>query len=911
MKTINSQKKKIKKVVAMLLVISMLSMLISGEILAAEEKKLPEQEIILVLDFGEKCDLATRQQQSDVAEQIVRTLWKKNPDYRIAVSIWPLGNGDKMPLHYNGWLNSDEPQMLTDILSEYTYEQYDFTTTLYHAMMWAHQSYNKDKRVERKMVILSNGLPSESGPRYDGPYTDEDYEDSYTANCCYGYSRTIEQEGDRIYTVGCYNGVVQEQMTFARRFLTDVQNCGYYEAEDISSLVEELSDTAIQQPLSVNLTNSEHTDDLHDLAIIEIKVDIANDNDIPLTNVWVELDPGDVYDISYTGPDVSSELLRREKDFLTSRTEIRFNWVARVEKSQLQDSNYTFTVTVGSNRTVPVTKMHSVPVNIHSKTDNRLRFGTDTYRFSNFKHDILGLPAGHAWYMFQEDKQAILGGLPPALRSYIEEGIKKDGKNGHCYGMAASTIVDKMDVFDMAAIEGSDTLYGLENTRAVQSKICYWQLTQAMPGMKTAIQNFISLPTAMQLAEIEAEVREVKNGGVPVLLSYYGGLESKFSGAGHAVVAYDVEEGYFVSETTGKSYNRKVYIYDNNRPENNPSSIGWSNEEQCLFFNEGTDEWEIPIWEITSDHIDDRLQVSAGQLSEIAVQDYEAGRYNYQAELKSRNDTAIILRQDMLEGGLKWLIPGRKGSTITGPEDLLYYYDAGTEEDGQSALNVVLPNETEDYFISTESGNADMLEFTMLYDDICQTVTAEKASGAAVSPEGSVAITGNTGSFEITLADNRLTGQLFDTYSISGVKNKGNYSVENTEEGIFIIGDNLEGISVTGRNEFNEESIGLSTEQHSVQVNVEEGELAVFTDQDGDGICETDVTEKDYVVGDIDANQQINASDALMALRHSVKEINLKGSAFTRGDTTFDDDVDAQDALQILRYSVKEIDHFE
>lgn len=72
-----------------------------------------------------------------------------------------------------------------------------------------------------------------------------------------------------------------------------------------------------------------------------------------------------------------------------------------------------------------------------------------------------------------------------------------------------------------------------------------------------------------------------------------------------------------------------------------------------------------------------------------------------------------------------------------------------------------------------------------------------------------------------------------------------------------------------------------------------------------------EVLEPEYSLGDINADHMINASDALLALRHSVKEIVLEEKTLTRADVTKDEQVNASDALEILRYAVKEIDRFE
>lgn len=62
--------------------------------------------------------------------------------------------------------------------------------------------------------------------------------------------------------------------------------------------------------------------------------------------------------------------------------------------------------------------------------------------------------------------------------------------------------------------------------------------------------------------------------------------------------------------------------------------------------------------------------------------------------------------------------------------------------------------------------------------------------------------------------------------------------------------------------------------------------------------------------GDINTDASVNASDALLALQHSVKLITLEGEAFQSGDVNGDDKIDASDALLILQKSVKLIEQF-
>ena len=70
------------------------------------------------------------------------------------------------------------------------------------------------------------------------------------------------------------------------------------------------------------------------------------------------------------------------------------------------------------------------------------------------------------------------------------------------------------------------------------------------------------------------------------------------------------------------------------------------------------------------------------------------------------------------------------------------------------------------------------------------------------------------------------------------------------------------------------------------------------------------VAEPEVTYGDINGDTKIDASDALMALQHSVQIKTLEGDALVAADVSNDGKVDASDALLILQHSVNLIDHF-
>lgn len=66
----------------------------------------------------------------------------------------------------------------------------------------------------------------------------------------------------------------------------------------------------------------------------------------------------------------------------------------------------------------------------------------------------------------------------------------------------------------------------------------------------------------------------------------------------------------------------------------------------------------------------------------------------------------------------------------------------------------------------------------------------------------------------------------------------------------------------------------------------------------------------EYPTGNINNNENIDASDALLALQHSVQLITLSGRGLSAADVSGDGKVNASDALLILQYSVNLIEKF-
>lgn len=82
------------------------------------------------------------------------------------------------------------------------------------------------------------------------------------------------------------------------------------------------------------------------------------------------------------------------------------------------------------------------------------------------------------------------------------------------------------------------------------------------------------------------------------------------------------------------------------------------------------------------------------------------------------------------------------------------------------------------------------------------------------------------------------------------------------------------------------------------------------TSQDGSHTAQCAVTVSDVVFGDVDRDGRVDASDALLALQHSVKLFSLVDKQSLAADVSGEGTIDAYDALLILQHSVKLIESF-
>ena len=101
-----------------------------------------------------------------------------------------------------------------------------------------------DPKTVKNIILMSDGMPNEGAYINSGPYSLYDYFYNTHANAAFSTAEEIKGKGTYIYTLGFFHSLSGSELTFGRRFLSDLQNAGYYEVTDPSDLEFTFGDLA-------------------------------------------------------------------------------------------------------------------------------------------------------------------------------------------------------------------------------------------------------------------------------------------------------------------------------------------------------------------------------------------------------------------------------------------------------------------------------------------------------------------------------------------------------------------------------------------------------------------------------------------------------------------------------------------
>ena len=75
-------------------------------------------------------------------------------------------------------------------------------------------------------------MPNEGERTKNGKYKYTDHYYHEYANTCYNTAEALKNKRYRLYTLGFFHSLEGKELTFARQFMNDLQNAGYYDVTD-------------------------------------------------------------------------------------------------------------------------------------------------------------------------------------------------------------------------------------------------------------------------------------------------------------------------------------------------------------------------------------------------------------------------------------------------------------------------------------------------------------------------------------------------------------------------------------------------------------------------------------------------------------------------------------------------------
>ena len=663
-----------------------------------------------------------------------------------------------------------------------------------------------------------------------------------------------------MYSVGFFKSGDNAE---AIEFLKSIQNSGYFEANDLDALIQKFIEIAdellnpVEISLSHDYTKKDAKGEPTDKRLFTIRAEIKNSNSQKMIrNLKVNLKLPE-------GLTLQGGKLEKTWDKLVAGQTKELEW--KVKASDTASGALVYSVTASGVNIVGLTQSDKITLDTQNGKDNQLDFNKDIWSFTN-KGDIFR----DKYYLKGVDEEVLRNGLSDKLSQKIIDELKREGKekaiaklqsekaridshiaekwHGSCYGFAVSTALNKMGVASpLQRQEGAECLHDMNPSKDVQSYINYYQLTQYLDSNMIDMANFCynysrteeeeDAKPIEKMRKLVERVKAVAHGGSPVILSF------QWIDYTHTVVADKFEsqpEGYTGIKVSGsgnfaehRNYTARIRYYDSADPEKKGRYLYY------LYIDTNTGEFALPAYNKFYDrnnpstHNVELIQ-AMNDLSLINGKDFKTSADNRKAVLSTKEETARRKARIQYKDGAHtqskdetWDI----SEVAEGKSDLMRFWDRDGADSG-SPLNIVLPDNKEDYSVSSP----DAYDYSLKYPDAFLLVQSGGAESASFERGGTVKLAHNTGSYKLTSTLDSATGDLY-TFGVKGTDG-GDVELRKTEGGYVIKADSLKGATAEANGDDVTKSITLDGDATEVQISSDGTDITASIDEDGDGIFE-------------------------------------------------------------------------
>lgn len=551
----------------------------------------------------------------------------------------------------------------------------------------------------------------------------------------------------------------------------------------------------------------------------------------------------------------------------------------------------------------------------------------------------------YTYFLTEADRQKLFENLSNLDKERIE-AILESASSGSCYGMAVTSILHTMGLFDVENHDSlSDIVYSKEEqptlTDEIISRINYYQLmqytqaiTQRMYGFKYEDPDQFYLDKIQQKAEkekLQMLVKEVE-AGKPTLLLYSYQTRTGVV-CGHAVVAYgivDSQNGYTeipISSTETYAFDKRILLYDSSCPIRED----WIARD--MYVNTETGTWLIKYSIRQEDYKSTCIMnTDAHNRGSIDLISNDVDLLNYQGK-NSPEPKAIGGESDMYFA--KWQREILKGSNGL-PSEISFSAVQDDQQGGYHAANgtvFMVPfidycgtGSTEDnidrklvngeyaWCYEGEMGAIPM-SVSMEYEHYTMTAKIDEAKKLVVDPNGTMECRGMNGGYRMSIIAEQnyhptkwygvtVSGQSGEQLSVTADMERNGWLIENTRGA-------LKKLDITVFNDGTTQTISVNVDENSALVTEDKnGNLVVMTDISHTGRYVTEV-EPLNESGDVNGDGKVDADDAnevlIEFLTHSVmgEESTMSETAQALADVDHDGKITADDANGILMMYLK------
>ncbi|MCC8069759.1 MAG: leucine-rich repeat protein, partial [Ruminococcus sp.] len=533
--------------------------------------------------------------------------------------------------------------------------------------------------------------------------------------------------------------------------------------------------------------------------------------------------------------------------------------------------------------------------------DNTMVFGQDNWNFTN-SSKYFGA-SGSKIYLSYEDKNTLFSSLTNTERTKATYLLSSTW-GGSCYGMSVTEILAKIGVFDVNAWDSSayvlndlPALDPAENS-AQESMINYYHVLQITDLIQQEIANTISNRDNYDVvAELLDMVSEVENGGNPVLVCYQG------NGWGHAVVAYGVEDETNV--INGTEYDKKILIMDPNFANN-------FNEEACIYVNSEDNSWCIPYsnYNLNSNNRYSKISLVTNDLTLLNNKGYfdstevssTSNEYISILEFNYNTDFTICKTVESISGN--WI----NSTEDEDPAGEIFYSFFTSEDTDNPTAKMTLKDSLSGYSYSLNS--PDEMDLNMSYENCYLVLNADNSYEVKFAPDGFIEMNGENSDYSMNMVFNEGYYTLpWSNIQVDG-ENTDTISMNKTDDGIVISGDNLNDVKVSALNDSVYTKVNFSTGYDETLVcALDDYTIGIKVDADDNGTFETLIAQsksyskvKNYsIMGDINSDNQVSAIDLLLIKRY-ILDIGVDLTETLQADVNEDNSINLLDLLELKKY---------